>query len=76
MTEHDWTFPLLCSGAPAIEAFGLTNPDVSRESMKGIPHPATIIIDKEGNVAFVNVWVDYRKRTGPDTIIEELEKLP
>lgn len=58
-----------------IEAYGLTNPDVSRESMKGIPHPATIIIDTEGIVRFINVWVDYRQRTSPETIIEELKKI-
>ena len=43
--------------------------------MKGIPHPATIVIDKEGIVRFVNIWVDYRKRTAPETIVSELEKL-
>jgi len=75
LAENDWSFPLLCDAQPAIEAYGLTNPDVSRESMQGIPHPATIIIDKEGNVAFVNVWVDYRQRTVPAKIIEELKKL-
>lgn len=75
MTEHDWSFPLLCNGTPAIEAYGLTNPDVSRESMKGIPHPATIIVDREGIVRFINVWVDYRQRTSPETILEELKKI-
>lgn len=75
VAEHDWSFPLLCNGEPVIEAYGLTNPDVSRESMKGIPHPATIIIDTEGIVRFINVWVDYRQRTSPETIIEELKKI-
>jgi peroxiredoxin len=51
------------------------NPDVSRESMKGIPHPATIIVDNAGIVRFVNVWVNFRERTPPTTIIEELKKL-
>lgn len=41
----------------------------------GIPHPATVIIDKQGVVRFVNVWVNYRERTAPATIIEELKKL-
>lgn len=44
--------------------------------MRGIPHPATIIIDKDGIVQFVNVWVNYRERTSPDTIVEELKKVP
>ncbi len=75
LDEHDWSYPILSDGAPAIEAYGLLNPDVSRESMKGIPYPATIIVDKEGIVRFVNVWVNHRERTPPATIIEELKKL-
>ncbi|GMR22134.1 MAG: hypothetical protein BMS9Abin37_0462 [Acidobacteriota bacterium] len=75
LEENDWTFPLLCDGEPVIESYGLLNPDVARESMKGIPHPATIIIDKQGKVRFVNVWVDYRQRTSPKIIVEELKKI-
>ncbi len=75
LEEHDWSFPLLCDGGPVIEAYGLTNPNVTREAMKGIPHPTTVIIDKEGIVRFVHVWVDYKKRTSPETIVQELEKL-
>lgn len=58
-----------------IERYGLTNPDATREEVKGIPHPTTVIIDKEGVVRFINVWVDYKKRTSPETILKELEKL-
>ena len=65
----------MCDGEPVIESYGLTNPDVSRESMKGIPHPATMIIDKQGKVRFVNVWVDYRQRTSPEKIIEEVKQI-
>ena len=75
LEEHDWTFPVLCDGGPAIESYGLLNADVSRETMQGIPHPATIIIDKQGKVRFVNVWVDFRQRTSPETIIEELKRI-
>lgn len=75
LEEQHWTFPILCDGEPAIESYGLINPDVQRESMKGIPHPATIIIDKQGKVRFVNVWEDFRQRTSPATIIEELRKI-
>jgi peroxiredoxin len=73
--ENDWSFPLLANGEAVIERYGLSNPDVTREEHKGIPHPATIIVDKEGIVRFINVWVNYRERTSPDTIVKELEKL-
>jgi peroxiredoxin len=46
-----------------------------RPEHQGIPHPATILIDKEGMVRFVNVWEDYRQRTKPETILEELKSL-
>lgn len=67
---------MLCDGREVIERYGLTNPDVSREEHKGIPYPATVVIDKNGIVRFLNVWIDYRKRTSPTTILEELKKLP
>ncbi len=73
--EHGWSFPVLCDGAAVIERYGLTNLDTGREEMKGIPHPATIIVDKTGVVRFINVWVNYRKRTSPATIIEELRRI-
>lgn len=75
LSENGWTFPLLVDGGPVIEAYGLANPNEQREERKGIPHPATIIIDREGTVRFVNVWVNYRERTSPQTIIEELKKI-
>lgn len=73
--EHGWTYPILCDAGPTIEAWGLANPDVTREEWKGIPHPATIIIDKKGVIRFVNVWVNYRERTSTQTIVEELKKI-
>ena len=73
LQENDWTFPVLVDGQAVIEDYGLTNPDPPRPAMAGIPHPATIIIDKEGTVRFVNVWVNYRERTEPATILKELQ---
>ncbi len=75
LQQHGWTFPILCDGADVIERYGLTNPQVSRPEHQGIPHPATIIVDREGTVRFVNVWEDYRKRTPPETIVEKLKNL-
>ncbi len=73
--EDGWSFPVLCDGAAVIERYGLTNPDTTREERKGLPHPATIIVDKTGVVRFINIWVNYRKRTLPAMIIEELRKI-
>jgi peroxiredoxin len=53
----------------------LLNEEGQKPGREGLPHPATIIIDKEGKVRFVNVWVNYRERTPVATILAELEKL-
>lgn len=75
LQQNEWTFPLLCDGAEVIERYGLTNPQVSRPEHQGIPHPATIIVDQQGTIRFVNVWEDYRKRTKPEAMVEALKNL-
>lgn len=67
--------PILCDGGPVIKDYNLFNEAQQKEEMKGIPHPATIIIDREGQVRFQNVWVNYRERTSPEAILKELDKL-
>ncbi len=73
--EHGWTFPVLAGGTEVIRRYGLTNPTVRREEHRGVPHPATIVIDPAGTIRFINVWEDYRKRTHPEVIVTELDKL-
>lgn len=75
LESNDWSYPILSGGAEVIERYGLTNPNAKREERRGIPHPTTIIVDRDGVTRFVNVWVNYRERTSPETIIEELKKL-
>jgi peroxiredoxin len=48
---------------------------LNRPKTAGIPHPATFIIDAEGFIRLKNVWEDYKKRTSPDIILRELDKL-
>lgn len=75
LETNDWSYPILTDGASTIAAYGIVNDEPSREEHRGIPHPATVIVDKTGEVRFVNVWVNYRERTAPSTIIEELKKI-
>jgi peroxiredoxin len=75
LEENEWTFPILCNVREVIEQYNLVNESQQRPGREGLPHPATIIIDREGRVRFKNVWVDYKKRTPVGTIIEELDKL-
>ena len=74
--SNDWTFPILVDGREVIEAYGILNESaLSRPKAAGIPHPATFIIDTKGVVRFKNVWEDYKKRTSPETMLKELDKL-
>lgn len=75
LAENDWTFPLLVDGSAVIRAYGMQNPDHDGTDREGLAHPATIIVDREGVVRFVNVWINYRDRTSPDEILEQLAAL-
>lgn len=75
LSENDWTFPILVDGGPVIREYGIPNPDHDGTEREGIPHPATIIVDADGVVRFVNVWVNYRDRTPPDEILSRISRL-
>ena len=75
LSEHEWTFPILADGGPVIREYGIPNPDHDGSEREGIPHPATIIVDTDGVVRFVNVWVNYRDRTAPDEILSRISGL-
>jgi peroxiredoxin len=75
LSKNDWTFPILVDGGPAIREYGIPNPDHDGTEREGIPHPATIIVDTDGVVRFVNVWVNYRDRTAPKEILSEISRL-
>ena len=62
-------------GGAVIHDYGIPNPDHSGTEREGIPHPATVIVDGQGIVRFVNVWVNYRERTSPDEILEQIALL-
>ena len=57
-------------GHKVIDQYGLLNPN-----SRGLPHPATYIIDKKGIVRWRYVNVDYRIRPEADTIRDFLENM-
>ncbi len=75
LSKNDWTFPIMVDGGPVISEYGIPNPDHDGTEREGIPHPATIIVDGDGVVRFVNVWVNYRDRTSPKEILSEISRL-
>lgn len=57
-------------GHKIIDRYGLLKPN-----SRGIPHPATYIIDKKGIVRWKFVEVDYSKRPDNEQILEALKAL-
>jgi peroxiredoxin len=53
-----------------IDRYGILNP-----SSKGLPHPATYVIDKKGIVQWKFVEVNYRIRPTNQQILEALNNL-
>jgi peroxiredoxin len=73
-TKTKTPFPLLSDeGSKVIETYDIKN---NWEPFhRGVPHPATYIIDKQGIVRFAEVRQNYFFRTKLKTIFEELKKL-
>jgi peroxiredoxin len=70
--KGDLDFPLLeDKDHKVIDRYGILNP-----GGKGLPHPATYVIDKQGVVRWKFVEVDYRKRATNEQILEALRKIP
>ena len=53
-----------------IDSYGLLNPE-----SRGLPHPATYIIDKEGVVRWKFVEIDYRIRPDSQQVLKELKSI-
>jgi len=62
--KHEITFPLLSDeGSATIRAFGI-------EAQDGLPHPGTILIDRNGQIRAKLFHDGYRQRHASDEIIE------
>jgi len=53
-----------------IDGYGLLNPN-----SRGLPHPATYVIDKNGVVRWKFVDVNYRVRPATEVVLKVLESL-
>ena len=58
-------------GHRVIDRYGLLNP----EDRRGIPHPTTFVLDRDGVVRWKFVETNYRVRPTNDMILEALEPL-
>lgn len=74
--ENKIAFPLLSdSDSNVIDAYELRNKEVRKGSpQEGIPHPVTVLLDKEG-VVRARLGYDVRKRHSTEELIEAAAKL-
>ena len=56
-----------------IDRYGVFNPDDSRR--RAIPHPTTLVIDKQGVVRWKFIEIDYRIRPTNDGILAAVAEL-
>lgn len=68
----DLTF-LVDPGASAIRRYGIFNDADGRG--REIPHPATLVIDKEGVVRYLRIDEDYSERPPVGDLLEVLRNL-
>lgn len=69
-------FPLLSDpDHRVIDAYGLRDPAYTEQKFDGIPQPSVYVIDKEGRVAWVKVYQDYKQRPSIQEIRAALDAL-
>ena len=68
----DLTF-LVDPGAITIRQYGIFNDADGRG--REIPHPATLVIDKQGVIRYLRIDEDYRERPPVDHLLEVLRNL-
>jgi len=56
-----------------IDRYGVFNPDESRE--RAVPHPALLVIDKQGVVRWKFIEIDYRIRPTNEDILSAVTEL-
>lgn len=68
---HFWADP----DSRAIDALGLRRPN-PEPIEQGVPHPTTLLLDRDGIVRFVDVREDFRLWLDPTVVREALAELP
>ena len=70
------SFPLLSDpGHRVIDAYGLRDPAYAQQQFDGIPYPTVYVIDKNGQVAWAEVDLDYKQRASNEKIRAALNSL-
>jgi peroxiredoxin len=74
---YDLAFPILSDpGADTIRAYGVVHRDGDPINGTDIARPATFILDREGRVVWSYLPKNWRIRPRPETLLDELSKIP
>ena len=74
-TKHNITFPLLSDeGSKTIDAFGIRNKE-AEGGAKGIPHPMTFLVDKQGIIRAKLFHEGYAKRHTSQDLIKAAKQM-
>lgn len=67
-------FPLLSDPeSKVIDAFGVRNEKANEGRTKGIPHPGTFLIDKDGKIT-AKLFYSIRKRHSPEELLNAVQR--
>jgi peroxiredoxin len=59
----------------AIDALGLRRPD-AEPIEQGVPHPTTILLDREGRVRMIDLRADFHIWIDPSVVLDALAAIP
>lgn len=70
--QPGFNFPLLSDADHrVIDRYGLRN----EKNNRGIPHPATYVIDRKGKIQWKFVEVDYKIRPSNEDVLTQVKKI-
>jgi len=60
------------------DAFGLRNQGIHSgdpgDDIEALPVPTTLLVDADGTVLWMDVAENYQRRSGPEVVLEALQK--
>ncbi len=75
MAKTGWRFPVLADErAETIRRYGILHPGAGPEG-KDITRPAEFLLDPKGIVRWRDLTDDFRVRTRPETVLQEIDRL-
>jgi peroxiredoxin len=59
--------------AGTIDHYGLRDPSYAKQELDGVPRPAVLVLDREGNVRWSKIEEDYKERPSSEEVAAALD---